>query len=138
FLLRIEDIDVERCRADYEAAMRADLAWLGLAWEEPVRRQSEHFDAYRAGLDALDRRGLLVRSYASRREIAAAAAAAAAGAPWPLDPDGAVRFPGDAALLTAAEIARRAATGEPAATRLAMAAAIAAAPPLDWTETGAG
>jgi glutamyl-Q tRNA(Asp) synthetase len=140
FLLRLEDIDTERCRPEYEAAIRDDLAWLGLAWEEPVRRQSEHFDAYREALDALGRRGLLVRSYATRREIAAAAREAAAdGVPWPLDPDGVPLFPGDAALLPPAEIARRARAGEPAATRLAMAAAITdAEAPLSWTETGEG
>jgi glutamyl-Q tRNA(Asp) synthetase len=144
FLLRFEDIDTERCRPEYEAAIRDDLAWLGIAFEEPVRRQSQHFDAYRASLAVLDARGLLVRSFATRREIATAAAAAvASGAPWPLDPDGVPLFPGDAALLPAAEIDRRAATGEPAATRLAIQAAIAAAGelsamPLAWTETGAG
>jgi glutamyl-Q tRNA(Asp) synthetase len=144
FLLRFEDIDTERCRPEYEAAIREDLAWLGIGFEEPVRRQSEHFDAYRAALAVLGARGLLVRSFATRREIATAAAqAAAAGAPWPLDPDGVPLFPGDAALLTAAEMDRRAATGEPAATRLAMQAAIAAAgaiaaTPLAWTETGEG
>src|ERR671936_2265098 len=53
FLLRIEDIDVTRCRPEYEAAIYEDLAWLGLTWEQPVRRQSEHFDAYRAALEKL-------------------------------------------------------------------------------------
>jgi glutamyl-Q tRNA(Asp) synthetase len=140
FLLRFEDIDTERCRPEYEAAIREDLVWLGISFEEPVRRQSEHFDAYRDALAVLDARGLLVRSFASRREIAAATStAAAAGVAWPLDPDGVPLFPGDATLLPAAEIARRAATGEAAATRLAMAAAIAAAgAPLTWTETGEG
>ena len=144
FLLRFEDIDTERCRPEYEAAIREDLAWLGIAFEEPVRRQSEHFDAYRAALAELDRRGLLVRSFATRREIATAAAAAMAeGEAWPLDPDGVPVFPGDAALLTAAEIDRRAAAGEQAATRLASTVAIAearhiAGAPLTWTETGAG
>lgn len=140
FLLRFEDIDTERCRPEYEAAIREDLAWLGIGFEEPVRRQSEHFGAYREALAELGARGLLIRSYATRREIAAAAAgAAAAGTPWPLDPDGVPLFPGDAALLPAAEAGRRAAAGEPAATRLAMTAALAAAGgPLVWTETGEG
>ncbi len=140
FLLRFEDIDTERCRPEYEAAIREDLAWLGIAFEEPVRRQSEHFDAYLAALADLDARGLLVRSFATRREIASAAAAATAeGAAWPLDPDGVPLFPGDAALLTRDEIDRRAAAGEPAATRLAMETAIeAGGVPLTWTETGEG
>ena len=140
FLLRFEDIDTERCRPEYEEAIREDLAWLGIAFEEQVRRQSEHFDAYRDALAVLDARGLLVRSFATRREIAtASAAAAAAGAPWPLDPDGMPLFPGDAALLSADDIARRAAVGEPAATRLAMQAAIdAVSAPLTWAEAGEG
>src|SRR5262249_61198111 len=53
FLLRIEDIDATRCRPEYEAAIYQDLAWLGLAWEEPVRRQSDHLDDYRAAVEAL-------------------------------------------------------------------------------------
>ena len=50
FLLRLEDIDLDRCRPDYEQAVFEDLAWLGLSWPEPVRKQSEHFDDYRAAL----------------------------------------------------------------------------------------
>src|SRR5579862_1362862 len=57
-LLRIEDIDIERCRAEFEQAIYEDLRWLGLSWEEPVRRQSEHFDAYAEALHSLERRGL--------------------------------------------------------------------------------
>src|ERR1700730_9687850 len=59
FLLRIEDIDATRCRPEYEAAIFEDLAWLGLAWEEPVRRQSAHFDAYAAALGRLEAMGLI-------------------------------------------------------------------------------
>ncbi len=54
FLLRLEDIDQTRCRAEYAAAILEDLAWLGLDWDGPVRRQSEHFDDYRAALDRLE------------------------------------------------------------------------------------
>ncbi|MES1150955.1 MAG: glutamate--tRNA ligase family protein, partial [Dongia sp.] len=46
FLLRIEDIDRARCRAEFETDLTDDLAWLGLDWERPVRRQSDHFDDY--------------------------------------------------------------------------------------------
>src|SRR5918995_7475154 len=53
FLLRIEDIDATRCRPQFETAIYEDLAWLGLTWPEPVRRQSEHLDDYRAALDRL-------------------------------------------------------------------------------------
>jgi glutamyl-Q tRNA(Asp) synthetase len=58
FLLRIEDIDATRCRPEYEAAIYEDLAWLGLVWEQPVRRQSDHLDAYEAALGRLDAMGL--------------------------------------------------------------------------------
>ena len=60
FLLRIEDIDATRCRPEYEAAIYEDLAWLGIAWETPVRRQSEHFAAYRDAIDKLSDRKSVV------------------------------------------------------------------------------
>ena len=69
-LLRIEDIDETRCRPEYEAAIYEDLAWLGLAWEQPVRRQSEHYDDYRAALAKLEAMGLIYPSFESRAEIA--------------------------------------------------------------------
>ena len=70
FLLRIEDIDRTRCRPEYEAAVHEDLAWLGLAWETPVRRQSEHMADYGRALRDLAERGLLYRCFRTRREIA--------------------------------------------------------------------
>lgn len=70
FLLRIEDIDRTRCRPEYEAAVYEDLAWLGLAWETPVRRQSEHMEDYARALRELAERGLLYRCFRTRREIA--------------------------------------------------------------------
>ena len=70
FILRIEDIDQPRCRPEYEAAIHEDLAWLGLAWEEPVRRQSEHLADYQAALERLSERGLLYRCFKSRKELA--------------------------------------------------------------------
>jgi glutamyl-Q tRNA(Asp) synthetase len=69
FLLRVEDIDTERCRPEYEAAIYEDLAWFGLSWEEPVLRQSGRLDAYRAALEALQARGLLYRCFRTRREL---------------------------------------------------------------------
>lgn len=68
-LLRIEDIDVQRCRPQYEAAILEDLAWLGLAWEQPVRRQSQHLADYAAALDALKERGLVYRCFRTRKDI---------------------------------------------------------------------
>jgi glutamyl-Q tRNA(Asp) synthetase len=137
-LLRIEDIDKARCRPEYEAAIYQDLAWLGIAWEQPVRRQSAHFDDYRAALARLDRLGLLYPSFESRGEIAALVAAREAQAPWPRDPDGAPLYPGDARTLSPDERRRRMASGQPYALRLDMAAAVARAGPLTWNETGSG
>ncbi len=99
-LLRIEDIDRTRARPEWEAAIREDLAWLGLRWETPVRRQSEHLADYEAALEALRTRGLLYRDFRSRRELAQAAASA------PHGPESAVRGgpdPGEAARLARAE-----------------------------------
>ena len=87
-LLRIEDIDATRCRPEYEAAIHEDLGWLGLSFEQPVRRQSEHYDDYRAALAKLEAQGLLYPSFESRAEIARLVAEREAQRPWPRDPDG--------------------------------------------------
>jgi glutamyl-Q tRNA(Asp) synthetase len=89
FLLRIEDIDTTRCRPDWEAAIHDDLRWLGLAWPEPVLRQSDRLPAYRAALDRLAALGLTYPCTCTRRDIAAALAAPQEGA----GPDGPV-YPG--------------------------------------------
>ncbi len=136
FLLRIEDIDAARCRPEFEAAIYDDLAWLGLEWERPVRRQSGHFDAYRAALDRLTEMGLIYPSFESRGEIARMTAERGGNAAR--DPDGAPLYPGHANVLTAEERRRRVATGESHALRIDMAAAIARTVPLHWQETGSG
>jgi glutamyl-Q tRNA(Asp) synthetase len=128
FLLRIEDIDVTRCRPEFEAAIYDDLAWLGLSWETPVRRQSEHFDAYSAAAQGLQGRGLLYPCFCTRREIATAVAEKERGALWPRDPDAAPLYPGTCRRLAGAEAKRRCAAGEPHAWRLDMAAALEQAP----------
>lgn len=69
FILRIEDIDPTRCKPEYEAAIYEDLAWLGLDWETPVRRQSDHLADYAAVIGALNARGLLYRCFRTRKEI---------------------------------------------------------------------
>ena len=74
-LLRIEDIDPTRCKPEYEDAIFEDLAWLGIVWERPVRRQSEHLEDYRAALAQLSERGLVYPSFESRAEIAKLVAA---------------------------------------------------------------
>ncbi|MBN9011851.1 MAG: tRNA glutamyl-Q(34) synthetase GluQRS [Rhizobiales bacterium] len=137
-LLRIEDIDATRCRPEYEAAIYEDLRWLGMAWETPVRRQSEHFASYRAALDRLAAKGLIYPSFESRAEIARMVAERDANTPWPRDPDGASLYPGTAKRLSARERETLMASGAPYALRLDMAAALASAGNLDWTEDGEG
>ena len=133
FLLRIEDIDTERCRAAYDAAILGDLAWLGLNWEQPVRRQSAHLEHYRAALERLRARGLLYRCFRTRRQVLDGIA----GAPHEA---GAPPFHGEA--LPPDEEARRVAAGEPFAWRLSLEAARKALGPawgdLAFTEEGVG
>jgi glutamyl-Q tRNA(Asp) synthetase len=136
FLLRIEDIDAARCRPHYEQAIYEDLAWLGITWEKPVRRQSAHLDDYRAALGRLD--GLLYPSFETRGEIARLVAERERHAPWPRDPDGAPLYPGDARSLAAVERRRRMEAGEPYALRLDMAAALARTGALSWIEIDCG
>lgn len=130
FILRIEDIDATRSRPEHEAAIYEDLAWLGIQWETPVRRQSDHLDDYHAALAALTADHLTYRCFKTRRELAEAAV----GAPHdvaetyrggPLDPD---------------EEAARLAAGDPFAWRLSLDAAetALAGRPLTFVETGAG
>ena len=138
FLLRIEDIDPARCRPEFEAAIYQDLAWLGIAWEAPVRRQSGHMDEYRRALDRLADLGLVYPSFESRAEIARLVAEREADGAWSRDPDGAPLYPGNARLLPVEERARRIESGAPYALRLDMTAAIARAGPLSWDELGEG
>ena len=134
FLLRLEDIDATRCRPEFEQAIYEDLAWLGIAWEEPVRRQSEHLAAYR---DALERLADLVYpSFESRAEIARLVAERDTKGHWPRDPDGAPLYPGNAKRISAAERGARMAD-EPYALRLDMNAAVARTGALTWVEIDA-
>ena len=133
FLLRIEDIDATRCRPEFEQAIYDDLAWLGISWEEPVRRQSEHLDVYRDALGKLS--DLLYPSFESRAEIARLVAERERRGHWPRDPDGAPLYPGDAKKLGAAERGARMAQ-EPYALRLDMNAAVARTGALTWAEIG--
>jgi glutamyl-Q tRNA(Asp) synthetase len=136
-LLRIEDIDAARCRPQYEAAIYEDLKWLGVEYEQPVRRQSEHFDEYRAALDKLVRARLVYPAFESRAEIARLVAAR--GPDWPRDPDGTPLYPGNARELSPSERRRRIESGEPYALRLDLTAALARTRiPLTWREESAG
>lgn len=131
FILRIEDIDTARCRAEFVAAIEADLRWLGLDWERPVRRQSEHMADYRAALDRLDGMGLLYPCFLSRKELDAALSAPHHR---PMQgPEGPAVVDTDR-LMPAAERAARLASGEPYALRLRMAAAIARVGDLAWDD----
>jgi glutamyl-Q tRNA(Asp) synthetase len=138
FLLRIEDIDSARCRPEFEAAIYEDLAWLGIPWEMPVRRQSEHFASYRDAIEKLSAQGLIYPSFESRAEIARLVAHRESGGTWPRDPDGAPLYPGAAKSLSADERGRLIDQGQPYALRLDMAAACARAQHLAWTELGEG
>jgi glutamyl-Q tRNA(Asp) synthetase len=141
FLLRIEDIDETRCRPEFEAAIYQDLEWLGVEWDGPVRRQSNHLPAYRAALSKLEAQGLLYPSFESRAEIARLIAQQERSADtntWPRDPDGVPLYPGDAKGMSREERERRITAGEPYALRLDMAAAIAKAGTSKWAESGAG
>jgi glutamyl-Q tRNA(Asp) synthetase len=121
FLLRIEDIDVGRCRPEFIDGIYADLAWLGLRWEEPVLHQSSRFAAYRGATRKLQDMGLLYPCFASRREIAAAAD------PVLRDPDGTLLYPGLHKNLSQEETGNRTAAGEAFALRLDMSRALALA-----------
>lgn len=120
-LLRIEDIDEARSRPELVAAIRSDLAWLGLRFEEPVRRQSEHLPAYRAALDRLIAQGLAYPCFCTRGDIRAATV----GRRPARDPDGSPLYPGTCRTLGPAVAAARCAAGEAHAWRLDTARALA-------------
>jgi glutamyl-Q tRNA(Asp) synthetase len=131
-LLRIEDIDLERCRPEFEHAVYADLGWLGLSWEQPVRRQSEHFPEYASALARLTAQGLTYPCFCTRGDIIHAVS----NIPdWPRDPDGSPLYPGTCRHLSRAQRERRLAAGGSPATRIDMAAALREVGfPLGWRE----
>ncbi|WP_029007230.1 tRNA glutamyl-Q(34) synthetase GluQRS [Azospirillum halopraeferens] len=134
FLLRIEDIDPGRCRADFERDLLEDLAWLGLRWETPVRRQSEHADDYRAALARLEDAGLVYPCFCTRKDIAAEIARAGHA---PHGPDGPL-YPGTCRTRSAAERDRRRDAGDAFALRLDVRRAMERAGPLRWHDRGRG
>jgi glutamyl-Q tRNA(Asp) synthetase len=137
FLLRIEDTDVTRCRLEYEAAILDELAWLGLTWEQSVRRQSDHFADYTSAASRLAGLGLLYPCACSRSEIAAAVAALDIHErPWPRDPDGTPLYPGTCRPPEPVEVDIALAGDGTHALRLDMARAAELAGPLAWTEYG--
>lgn len=129
FLLRIEDVDVERCKPEFTKAIFEDLLWLGLHWPEPVMRQSDRFEIYAEAAATLNRFGLLYPCFCSRAEIKLLANGKT-------DPDGAPVYPGTCRHLSRAEVARRLAAGEPANWRLKMDEVLAKTGPLTFTTAG--
>ena len=134
FLLRIEDIDASRCREEFVAAIEEDLAWLGLDWELPVRRQSRHMADYRGALDALAGLGLIYPCFCTRQDIQREIAGAASA---PHGPDGPL-YPGTCRKRSAVERAQRIASGEAYALRLDTAAALARTGGLRWHDDRVG
>jgi glutamyl-Q tRNA(Asp) synthetase len=134
FLLRIEDIDTQRCRPAFEAAIYEDLAWLGLDWERPVRRQSEHMADYRSALQRLEALGVIYPCFCSRKEIEAEIAAAAHA---PHGPEGPI-YPGTCRGLSPAARAERIDRGDPYALRIDAAHAATLTGPLTWQEQSTG
>ena len=131
FLLRIEDIDLGRARPEFEQAIYDDLDWLGLTWETPVRRQSEHFDDYQAALDRLTAMGLTYPCFCTRKDIAAEIARSKAA---PHGPDGYL-YPGICRGLSDDERAAQIDAGTPFAVRLDVTAALKrVGTPLTWTD----
>lgn len=139
-LLRIEDIDRTRCRPEFETALQADLDWLGIPYERPVRRQSEHLSDYEEAFATLRSLGLVYPAFLSRGEIKAHVAAhEAQGRVWPRDPDGAPLYPGPEREWSRAEQEAALATGRQHAWRLDMGKAVrAAGAQLFWVESGEG
>lgn len=135
-LLRIEDIDTARCTPAFEAGILRDLEWLGLDWEAPVRRQSEHVPEYARLLDRLIADDLVYPAFMSRGEARAwIADRELRGESWPRDPDGVPLYPGADKRLGARERRRRIAAGEPFAWRLDTELALAGLDrDLAWTE----
>lgn len=124
FILRIEDIDPTRCRPEFEKEIYEDLAWLGLEWEQPVRRQSEHMEDYAALLERLHSRGLLYPCFCTRSEIAAEIARSNMA---PHGPEGPA-YPGTCRHVSDAERDRNFEAGMPYALRLDMQEALSLAP----------
>lgn len=134
FLLRIEDTDQGRCRQEFEDQMLDDLRWLGLSWEEPVRRQSDHLDDYQKALGELRNQQLLYPCFCTRKEIMDEIDAAGVA---PHGPDGPV-YPGTCRGLAPSERAQKLADGVAYAERLDIEKAIDLAGRLTWFDHGKG
>jgi glutamyl-Q tRNA(Asp) synthetase len=134
FLLRIEDIDRGRCRPQFEEAIFEDLRWLGIDWDGPERRQSEHMEDYAAALTRLDELGVIYPCFCTRSEIRREIEHADEA---PHGPDGAV-YPGTCRELSVEKRKQRILLGEAHGWRLDMARALEITGALEWTDRGAG
>lgn len=134
FLLRIEDTDQGRCRQEFEDQMLDDLRWLGLSWEEPIRRQSDHLDDYQEALSKLRTQELLYPCFCTRKEIIDEIDAASVA---PHGPDGLV-YPGTCRTLTQAERAQKLADGVAYAERLDVEKALELTGILTWHDRTKG
>lgn len=134
FILRLENIDLTRCRPEFEGALYEDLRWLGLSWPEPVRRQSDHFAEYEGALSRLEEKGLLYKCFCTRKEIQDEIARSP-GAPH--GPEGHL-YPGTCRHLSEAQTEDRVAAGTPYAIRLNMEAARRVAGPMRWHDRTQG
>ena len=132
FLLRIEDIDFNRCKSTHSRQILEDLDWLGIEWEEPVRVQSEHIDQYSRAATELLERGLLYPCFCTRKDIQReieAAGQAPHGSEGPL-------YPGTCKRLPSGERARRTELGESYALRLDLDKAMAEIDSsITWNDT---
>lgn len=126
FLLRIEDIDLERSKPEFLDAIFEDLSWLGLQWPDPVMHQSARLDFYQEAAEKLKAMGLLYPCFCSRAEIAA-------NQTGQKDPDGAPIYPGTCKRLSKSEIDRRLQEGQAANWRLATNEALAQTGNLTFT-----
>jgi glutamyl-Q tRNA(Asp) synthetase len=135
FLLRIEDIDLTRCKPEFERAIEQDLEWLGLEWEKPPRKQSKHFGDYGAALARLEKRGVLYPCFCTRKSIAEEIARASEA---PHGPEGAL-YPGTCRGLPQEERKSLLDAGTAYALRLDVAKAVKQVQgPLSFEEEGHG
>lgn len=135
FLLRIEDIDRQRCRPEFEQGIYEDLSWIGIEWDGAVRRQSEHLDTYAAALEQMCELGVVYPCFCSRRQIRVEIDQAGRA---PHGPSGEALYPGICRSLDPNEAAMRVAAGEPYALRLDAGRALALTGPLTWQDLRAG
>lgn len=135
FLLRLEDIDRQRCRTEFEQGIREDLRWLGIDWDGPVRRQSEHPEVYQGALERLAGLGVVYPCFCSRRRIRVEIEEAGRA---PHGPSGEALYPGICRALGARAAEERIRNGEPYALRLDVAKALALTGPLAWEDCRAG